>query len=104
MVNKCVVFGCKSGYDSQKEKVSGFSFPFTKPDLLEKWTKFVNRTNWKPSKSSVICVKHFKEELIIFGQRKKLKWELQPVPTVHSNEALKRPSTLPNVSLPSTKT
>ena len=34
------------------------------------------------------CVKHFKKGM--YGQRKKLKWELQPVPTVHSNKALKR--------------
>ena len=100
MVNKCVIFGCKSGYDNQHEKVSTFSFPFNRPDLLEKWVKFVNRPNWKPSKSSVVCVKHFKNKLIIHGQRKKLKWELQPVPTVHSNKALKRPSTLPIMALP----
>ena len=53
MVNKCVIFGCKSGYDNQHEKVSGFSFPFTKPDLLKKWIKFVNRPNWKSSKYSI---------------------------------------------------
>ena len=40
------------------------------------------------------CVKYFKKG--IYGQRKKLKWELQPVPTVHSNEALKR---LSNIAL-----
>ena len=70
-------------------------FPFNRPDLLEKWIKYVNQPIWKPSKSSVVCVKHFKNELIIHGQRKKLKWKLQPVLTVHSNEAIKRPSTLP---------
>ena len=32
--------------------------------------------------------------------RKKLKWEIQPVPTLHTAEAMKRPSTLPNTSLP----
>ena len=78
----------------------GFSFPFNKPDLLEKWVKFVKRPSWKPSKSSVICVKHFQKEYIINGQRKKLKWEMQPVPTLHTAEALKRPSTLPNTTLP----
>ena len=100
MVNKCVIYGCKSGYDNQKEKVSGFSFPFNKPNLLEKWVKFVNRRAWKPSKSSVICVKHFQEQYIINGQTKNLKWEMQPVPTLHTAKALKRPSTLPNTTLP----
>ena len=68
--------------------------------MLQKWIKYVNQPVLKLSKSSVVCVKNFKNELIIHGQRKKLKWELQPVPIVHSNEALKRPSTLPIIILP----
>ena len=42
MVHKCVVFGCKSDFDNQNEKVSTFSFPFNRPHLLEKWIKYVN--------------------------------------------------------------
>ena len=83
-----------------KKRCLGFSFPFNKPDLLEKWVKFVNRPEWKPSKSSVICVKHFQQEFVNNGMRKKLKWEMPPVPTLHTTEAMKRPSTLPNTSLP----
>ena len=63
MVHKCVIFGCKSDYDNQNEKMSTFSFPFNRPDLLEKWIKYVNQPNRKPSKSSIVCVKHFKNEL-----------------------------------------
>ena len=38
MVNKCVVFGCKSGYLSKSENfVSLFRFPLDKADLLQKW-------------------------------------------------------------------
>lgn len=96
MVNTCVVFGCKSGYSSQIEKVSCFSFPFDKPDLLKSWVKFVNRKNWSPTKNSVICVKHFEEKYIKDGQRKKLRWENQPVPTIHTDKELKRPSVLPS--------
>ena len=97
MINACVVFGCKSGYSSQSHKVSGFSFPFEKPDLLilARWIKFVNRKNWKPSKHSIICAKHFKDELIKDGKKKKLKWELLPVPIIYTEKALKRPSVLP---------
>ena len=43
MVNKCVVFGCASGYKSSGEKVSTFEFPFKNLELLKKWIKFVNR-------------------------------------------------------------
>ena len=95
MVNACVV----SGYSSQSHRVSGFPFPFEKPDLLAWWIKFVNRKNWKPSKNLIICAKHFKDELIKDGKRKKLKWELLPVPTIHSEKALKRPSVLPCASI-----
>ena len=99
MINACVVFGCKLGYSSQSHKVSGFLFPFEKPDLLilARWIKFVNRKNWKHSKHSIICAKHFKDELIKDGKRKKLKWELLPVPTIHTEKALK--SVLPCASI-----
>ena len=100
MVNKCVVYGCKSGYvsKSEREKVSSFSFPLNKPDLLSKWIKFVNRSNWNPTSNSVICINHFEEELIINGKRKKLNWSLNPVPTIHTDVAVRRPSTLPTPS------
>ena len=61
MVNACVVFGCKSGYDSQSRKVSGLSLTFEKPDLLALWIKLINRKNRKPSKNSIVCAKHFKD-------------------------------------------
>ena len=41
MVNKCVAFGCSSGYHTNRKKVLMFSFPFGKSDL-EKWVKFIN--------------------------------------------------------------
>ena len=40
MENKCVVHGHKPGYlssASAEEKVSSFTFPFDKPDLLSNW-------------------------------------------------------------------
>ena len=52
-------------------------FPFYKPDLLKTWTKFVNRADWFPTSNSVICIKHFEENLIIDNEkRKKLNWSL----------------------------
>ena len=45
MVNKCVVFGCSSGYHTNREKVSTFSFPL---DFLK---KFVNSNDWFPLKN-----------------------------------------------------
>ena len=100
MVNKCVAFGCKSGYATCTEKVSLFTFPLHKPDLNEHWVRFVNRTNWQPSQSSVLCVKHFEEKFILHGKKSNLKWAINPIPTIHSDEVLKRPSTLPTPVIP----
>ena len=101
MVNKCVVFGCKSGYASiSTDNVSAFRFPFEKQVLLEKWTRFVNRADWLPSKNSVICSNHFEEKFLHKGKRTKLKWNLNPIPSIHTANALKRPSTLQTPSAP----
>ena len=66
---------------------------------MEKWIKFVNRSDWIPTNNSVLCVKHFKEEFISKGKRNNLKWSLHPVPTIHSDEVMKRPSCLPNTNV-----
>ena len=102
MPNKCIVFGCNTAYESCEEKnVSTFSFPSAsddKLDLIEHWKRFVNRDNWAPSQNSVICQKHFEPKFIIYGkQRNRLNWKLNPIPTIHTDKALKRPSTLPTL-------
>ena len=86
MVNKCVAFGCSSGYHANREKVSTFSFPLGKSNLLEKWMKFVNCNEWFPMKNSVLCIKHFDEKFILGGKRNKLNWDLHPIPTIHSEK------------------
>ena len=94
MVNKCVGFGSSSGYDSNREKVSTFSFPLGKSDLIEKWIKSVNRNNLFPPKNSFLCLKHLEDKYILKGKRNKLNWNLQPIPTIHSEKRIK-PSILP---------
>ena len=57
----CVVFGCKTGYNSNKGKVDSyqfFRFP-TAPKWNEKWCDQINRTNFQPSFQSRVCSKHF---------------------------------------------
>ena len=100
MVNKCVVFGCNSGYGTSNEKVSAFEFPFKDPELLEKWMKFVNHRDWKLTRNSVICIKHFKEEFITRGKRNPLKKDMKPYPTIYTEKALKRPSSLQISAVP----
>ena len=107
MVNKCVAFGCNTGANvkanedpSSRENLASFHFPIKKEDLLHRWTKFINRRDWTPKPTSVLCEKHFDETLITRGKRTTLKWELNPTPTKHSVLAMKRPSTLPELSTP----
>ena len=83
-----------SGYKTNKEIVSSFEFPIKRPQLMKKCIVFVNRRNWTPSKSSVICIKHFKDDFINFGKKNTLKWKLEPFPIIHTQKTLKRSSTL----------
>ncbi|XP_040574387.1 uncharacterized protein [Lepeophtheirus salmonis] len=66
MVNKCVVIGCRSGYNLKKnethsevkEDISFHRFP--KDQILrEKWIRNLSRKNYTPSSHSVLCSKHF---------------------------------------------
>lgn len=59
MPKKCCVPGCKSNYDSTKEYVTVFQFP-SDPAMRETWRKCIPRKNWTPTKSAVVCRKHFR--------------------------------------------
>ena len=98
----CVAYGCSTNYDTCSEKVSVFHFPNDKPDLLTKWVQFVNRGNeWQPKGRSVLCAKHFEEKYIKIGKcRSHMRWELNPIPTIHSANALKRPSVVQTPVVP----
>ena len=94
---------CEGSFSQElnlKENIPSFHFPSdeTYSEIRKKWVKFVNclSSNWKPSKSSVICIKHFEERFIINGERRKtLNMKLNPVPPIHSKEVCKCPSTIP---------
>ena len=98
IVNKCVIYGCNSGYKSNANSIPSFHFPLQKVDLLAKWTKFVNRLDWSPTNNSVICANHFDQKFILNGKRKKLKRKLNPVPTIYSESVLSEPSSLPTLT------
>ena len=83
---KCAVVGCRTGYQGG-EKHSTFFFP-KYLYLKEKWEKFVNRKDWHHTNYSVICAKHFDNKYIKEGKKRKLRWELQPIPTINSDYAI----------------
>ena len=93
------VFGCKCGYESeepQHEDYHAFYFPSDerKSHLLPAWEKFVCRDGWKPSANSVICEFHFEGRLIRKGKRWTLKWKLNPMPTMLTDEMKAMPQSV----------
>ena len=103
MPNHCSIEGCTSGYMPTQdrpfhESLATFHFPFTKPELLEKWIKFTGRKDRKPSASSVICEKHSNEDVMNRGkQRVVLKWIWNPLPNILGPLSKKRALTQPTI-------
>ena len=84
MVNKCCVVGCRSNYKGE-EIVPVFSFP-SDEDIKNRWIKFVNRKDWQPTSSAVICIKHFEGKFLKKGEHKKrfrLIKTLKSIPTIY---------------------
>lgn len=86
MPYKCCIVNCRSNYDDG-EKEAVFSFPDEEKefDLRQRWVKFVNRKDWSPTKTSVICRKHFEPRYVKTGDkglRHRLVKESKPVPTI----------------------
>ncbi|XP_015918805.1 MYND-type zinc finger-containing chromatin reader ZMYND8 isoform X2 [Parasteatoda tepidariorum] len=68
MPRKCCVPGCKSNYNKEAVYTTVFQFP-SDPDKKKLWLEKINRENFKPSASSVVCIKHFEESCIIREDR-----------------------------------
>jgi hypothetical protein len=85
MPDKCCVVGCRTNYAGGPKK-SVFYFP-SEEEIRKRWIRFVNRSNWIPSKHSVICVAHFEAKFVLPHKKKViLKWDLQPVPSIYITE------------------
>ena len=106
-VNKCCIYNCRSNYAGENHTVV-FSFP-RDDDLKKIWVRFVNRKDWSPSNSSVICIKYFEKKYLKMGEGKKrsrLDMSMKPVPTIFgpsihassSRSALKAPIRIPRKS------
>ena len=59
MVNKCAAPKCQRGYTSFTGKLPSFHFHLKNEELNKKWIRFVNRSDWLPTKHSVLCELHF---------------------------------------------
>ena len=110
MPNKCAVIYCCSGYKSKSSNTnvntlkltskttvynkenSVFAFPdaLKRPELRKKWIKFVNRKNWFPTEHSGVCSAHFDPKFLKHGVRMTLIYDLHLIPTIYSNDAIKK--------------
>ena len=71
---------------------SAFAFPdaVKRPELRKKWIKFVNRKNWFPTEHSGDCSALFDLKSIKHGVRMTLIYDLNTIPIVYSNDAIKK--------------
>ena len=115
MPNKCAVIYCCSGYKSKlsntkenprklisettiyNKENSLFAFPdaVKRPELRIKCINFVNRKNWFPTEHLGVCSAHFDPKFVKHGVRMTLIYDLNPILTISSNDAIKQiPSSL----------
>ena len=100
MGNNCCIVGCRSNYKGE-EIVPTFSFP-SDEDIYNCWIKFVNRKDWQPTSSPVICNKHFEGKSLKKGEHEKwfrLIKTLKPIPTIYP-ASTKTSSSICKLSLP----
>ena len=64
----CCVPGCKSNYPSQRASegyVTSFRFP-ANPEQRNLWIRKIPRKDWELKDKSVVCIKHFQPEDILW--------------------------------------
>lgn len=64
MVNSCSAYGCKNR-NSKGSTITFHRFPLNNKSLLKLWLYQIKRGGWEPSKYSVICSEHFKEDCFV---------------------------------------
>ncbi|XP_064479170.1 THAP domain-containing protein 2-like [Ornithodoros turicata] len=74
-----------------KDDVLMARFPHSRPAVLKKWVQKMHRKNWAPSKSSVLCSRHFQEACFDrTGQTARLKSDAVPTKFDFPQHLLKR--------------
>ena len=73
------------------------------PDLREKWITFVSQLNFELSQNTRLCMEHFEEKYIKYeAVRNHLKWNMMPIPTIHTNDEHDLPISPSSLSVPKT--
>lgn len=107
MPTSCCVPGCDSNRGSSSQSVTVFNFPID-TTRREKWIEAIHKTDFLPTKRSVVCIHHFDERhivredsiqssdgTVITFKRDRVKLTANAFPTIFQN----RPSYL-NKTLP----
>ena len=98
--------GCKTNYKKRVHGINTVTHPGTvislpdeviKPDLRRQWMRFCNQKSFHIKHKSGICTKHFDAKFVKEGERKTLKWELDPVPSNYCPDIDLPPSSLPTL-------
>ena len=94
MVNKCAAPSCQSGYTKiETKQITQFHFP-----LKNLWIVicgfYLSTANIGSQQNTVLCELHFEEKYNVRGGKSNLKWLMNPIPTKHSKQLLKMPSSL----------
>ena len=105
MTKTCSVAGCNTNH---KKRVDGktiilnpgtvFTFPNDNryAEIRREWVRFCNRKRaFDITNNSGICTKHFEERFVNDGERKTLKWMLNPIPSKYCADIHIPPSVLP---------
>lgn len=58
----CCVSDCHYKHKNKSSGKTVYRFPFSRPEILKKWIKNVNRRDWAPIRTSVICSDHFEKD------------------------------------------
>ena len=101
MGRKCVVPGCKSGYECNKDedKENGtilHSFP-TSSIMKRKWYLAIPRKDWEISANSVVCSLHFHNEDYLYGSLDTNAWRRKQREPVSSDIKKLKEDSIPTI-------
>ncbi|KAL7632618.1 UNVERIFIED_CONTAM: hypothetical protein RMT77_017056 [Armadillidium vulgare] len=84
MPDFCSASGCNNSTDNSQCREKGVSFhhfPLKDKNRLSEWLKHINRSNFNPTKHSVLCSEHFDNKFFVyqpFTNRRQLSSEAVP--------------------------
>ena len=58
--------------------------------LLEAWIEKLNKTDWRPTETSVLCSEHFAESCFRISKGKHMLFKTNSVPTIFDTENVGR--------------